>query len=239
MKSYGVLFTLSAMLMAMLAPAVIAGGCPVSFRSSYYAPTYSAPVYSAPVYQERIVEKVNYYNVARIVEIPLYSTYNAVAIAPYAVAPALAAPAQAKSECTEALASFKAMQAELAQLKQQLAKPQAPPYHPPTMPPAVEPKPEPIDPFSPQASKGGNARERVASVIATRCTSCHDDKNAKLKGEGVELVAGGKVKDLSPMLGDIIKYVSSKGCPKKGSAPMSTDERLEFIADLTALASAK
>jgi hypothetical protein len=219
---------------AMLAVVLIvirpaSAGCP-TFRGAYHAPVYHAPVYHAPV-KEVVVEKV--FNFARIVEIPVFSTY--LGVAPYGGHAQASLPhsvPQQKSECADAIAGFKAMQAELAQLKAQLAKPQ----------PAVDP-----DPPAPQALKAPNksgpatdAKGRVASVITNRCASCHDDKTAKEGGDGVVLVNAGKVKDFAPEeLGAIIKYVSTKGCPKKGKnkTAMEADERLEFIADLTTLAS--
>jgi cytochrome c5 len=222
---------IAAMLATLLIVVQPAGaGCP-TFRSSYRAPIYSAPVYHAPVYhapvKEVIVEKV--FNFARIVEIPVFSTYLGVAPYGHAQTPLPHSAPQQKSECADAIAGFKAMQTELAQLKAQLAKPQQPPQ--------AEP-----DPLAPQAlkAKGGDTKGRVASVISTRCASCHDDKTAKVDGDGVVLVNTGKVKDFTPdELGAIIKYVSTKGCPKKSKAstPMGDAERLEFIADLTILAS--
>jgi hypothetical protein len=198
----------------------VSAGCPVTFRQAYHAPTYVAPV---EIVKERIVEKV--FNFARIVEIPLYSTYiGQPIIGAYGLAPAPAAAAAIgalgiphKSECAEALAGFKAMQAKVSELEAKLVKGSAPqpvPQPTPTMPPATDPG---IDPFtpSPQALKGTSLRtltpEEVGAFIdrVTSYTMPPKDPQGHTMpaAERLELISaytGGKV--------DVVAKIVGKHC---------------------------
>lgn len=187
----------------LLTPRVEAGGCrAVTVVRSYdYTPIV-----------ERVIEKVNYVNVARFVDVPLYNVFfNAYApgVATYGYGAGVGygypqAPAVAAQTCEQKLS---ALELRLQKLEGGAGVPRTSP-----MPKAEDP----------QAALPGSLPTTFAAFAVQHCARCHDTKNAAAEGGGLTITNGNAIAQLSPQtVGNIIdritttdaKLVMPKGAP--------------------------